>query len=169
MIVPLVFICLFVFFKLGGYRINLTPSYPIGLYRQISGDLSIGDYVSVCPVPSAYVNHARAQGYLSYGTCPGAYMPLLKKVMAMAGDEVRRTQTGFLKINNSVLANSKHSPFDPTGYVMPLPPVGIVPNKQVWLMSDYNPASIDSRYLGAFPIKSILSQLEPVWVQKYEH
>ena len=169
MLVPLFFICVFVFLKWEGYRINLTPSYPIGIYRQIIGDLAIGDYVSACPVPSAYVYHARTQGYLKYGTCPGAYTPLLKKVMAMAGDEVKRTQAGFLKINNRILANSKHNTLDPTGYVMPLPPVGIVPAQHVWLMSDYNPASIDSRYLGAFKTESVLSKLEPVWVQKNEH
>src|SRR5690349_13976632 len=70
----------------GGYRLNLTPSEPLGLWR-IEGlyrDVAVGDLVFVCPPATATFEGARRRGYLRWGSCTGGFAPLIKTVAALA-------------------------------------------------------------------------------------
>ena len=151
---------------IGGYRINLTPSYPVGVYKIIEGEIAHGDFVIACPFPSALTVYARDKGYLFYGTCPGAYSTLLKQVMATPGDIVSRTQGHSLVVNGRTIPNSQFIHFAPHGLDLPLPPVGKVPKNEFWLLSDYRSDSFDSRYLGTFHRQNIVSKVVPVWIAK---
>ncbi|HIF6147826.1 TPA: hypothetical protein ACX3IV_004917, partial [Vibrio parahaemolyticus] len=54
----------------SGYRINLTHSYPLGLYQlSKTNQYQQGDLVAFCPPPSAVIEQALKREYLKYGTC----------------------------------------------------------------------------------------------------
>jgi len=79
----------------GGIRINFTPSEPLGLWRNLplDRDAVVGDMVFVCLPRSALVDEARARGYLRRGLCVSGYAPLIKTVVAVAGQQVEIGQT----------------------------------------------------------------------------
>ncbi|MEF0865250.1 S26 family signal peptidase, partial [Rhizobium sp. BR 318] len=74
----------------GGLRINLTPSEPLGLWRIVALDrpVSPGDLIFICPPQTTAMREARERGYLRAGTCPGGVAPLIKTVVAVAGQHV---------------------------------------------------------------------------------
>jgi type IV secretory pathway protease TraF len=57
----------------GGYRLNLTPSEPLGLWRieKLQRPVAIGDLVFLCPPMTAVFAEARRRGYLRRGLCVG--------------------------------------------------------------------------------------------------
>ena len=78
----------------SGWRINLTESEPLGLYRLTSlpvGAIQRNSRVEFCPprwvTPQAYPFYLR-------GNCPGGGMPMLKTVVAVPGDRVVVTLNG---------------------------------------------------------------------------
>lgn len=77
--------------KIGGLRLNFTPSAPVGLWRVIDmpDELRRGVIVSVCPPTAAVVDHMLDGGFLARGSCPAGSMPLLKPIAAIAGDQTR--------------------------------------------------------------------------------
>ena len=70
-----------------GLHVNLSPSAPRGLYRTVSGAPVPGAWVVAC-VSADAAAVARARGYLLPGPCPGGVQPVLKPVVAVAGDIV---------------------------------------------------------------------------------
>ena len=147
----------------SGYRVNLTPSYPLGLYRTVVGSAMQGDLVLICPEPTSQTQYARSQNYLGYGHCPGWYRPLIKTVIASEADMVERSSDLFLSVNGNRINHSQfvlsqnNWPFDK-------PVLGVLSENDVWVASTVNPMSFDSRYLGALPKKNIIAKIEPVWV-----
>lgn len=55
----------------GEFRVNTTPSEPLGLWRIVPIDRSpdVGDMVFVCLPGSTIVEQARARGYVRRGLC----------------------------------------------------------------------------------------------------
>ncbi|MBB3571034.1 conjugative transfer signal peptidase TraF [Rhizobium sp. BK491] len=78
----------------GGYRLNLTPSEPLGLWRieKLQRPVSIGDLVFLCPPTTAVFEEARRRGYLRRGLCPSGFAPLIKTVAALPGQRVEITE-----------------------------------------------------------------------------
>ncbi len=74
----------------GGYRVNLTPSEPLGLWRivPLNRPVAVNDTVFICPPATAEMREARARGYLRSGSCPEGVAPLIKTVIAVAGQHV---------------------------------------------------------------------------------
>ncbi|MBD6945654.1 conjugal transfer protein TraF, partial [Vibrio parahaemolyticus] len=69
-----------------GYRLNLTHSYPLGLYQfSKTNQYQQGDLVVFCPPPSAVIEQALKREYLKYGTCKSGSTPLIKKIMGISG------------------------------------------------------------------------------------
>ena len=93
--------------KWMGYRINTTPSVPVGIWRvlPLPAKIERGQIVSLCPPPIATFIEARARGYLSHGRCPGGLEPMLKPVAAIAGDAVEQTPSGLV-LNGKPLPDS---------------------------------------------------------------
>ncbi|TIR88264.1 MAG: conjugal transfer protein TraF, partial [Mesorhizobium sp.] len=73
----------------GGYRLNLTPSEPLGLWRieTLDRDVAVGDLVFICPPAAVSFLQARERGYLRRGLCAGGFAPLIKTVMALPGQQ----------------------------------------------------------------------------------
>jgi conjugative transfer signal peptidase TraF len=151
----------------AGFRINESPSLPIGIWRVSppDRDLRRDDIVSFCPPDTSDFHEALQRGYLGKGLCEGGYEPLLKPVAAITGDRVTRTEEG-ININGRSIANSKSLGHDGSGRNLPGPGTDnvIVAKGEVWVISSYNPLSFDSRYFGPIPISSIEGLARPLFV-----
>lgn len=146
----------------GGYRINLTPSEPLGLWRIVALDrlAAVNDLVFICPPDTAEMREARARGYLRSGSCPGGVAPLIKTVIAVAGQHA--------EIGASVTVDGREvslsSLAQRDGMSRPLAPFpsGTVPPGYVFLYSAF-PGSYDSRYFGPVPASGILGLAQEVF------
>lgn len=65
-----VVIGLFALGYLGGLRINLTPSYPLGIWRIVPLDreIALGDLVMICPPPTSAFRLARQRDICGRGS-----------------------------------------------------------------------------------------------------
>lgn len=152
-----------------GWRINTTPSMPIGLWKQdsLSNPLHRHQIVSFCPINTNIFKTARARGYLTTGFCSGGYEPLLKPVAAIPGDRVKVTAEGLF-INGRLIPNSRIQFQDGAGRWLPHVPIGVsqVAPDTVWLISNHTPASFDSRYFGPISVSQVQGVMHPVLVRE---
>jgi conjugative transfer signal peptidase TraF len=139
----------------GNYRINLTPSEPLGLWRivQLARPAVVGDLVFICPPQTSGMREARARGYLRSGLCPGGVSPLIKSVIAVAG---QRVDVGIgVKVDGRSVPSSSLAQRDGQGRRMTPFLSGVVPADSVFLHSPFT-GSYDSRYFGPLPAAGIL-------------
>jgi conjugative transfer signal peptidase TraF len=148
---------------ISGLRVNLTPSYPLGLWRiePLARDLAVGDRIFICPPLDPAFELARERGYLGHGLCPGWFSPLIKTVVAVAGQNVVIARD--IAIDGARLPHSSVRFADGAG--RPLSPTagGIVPNGQLFLFSEFA-GSYDSRYFGPIPAAGVLGLAHPLLV-----
>ncbi|MBY3349098.1 conjugative transfer signal peptidase TraF [Rhizobium laguerreae] len=146
----------------GGYRINLTPSEPLGLWRIIPlhRPAAVDDIVFVCPPETAAMREARARGYLRSGSCPGGVAPLIKTVIAVAGQHAEIDAS--VTVDGREVSSSSLALRDGKGRPLTPFPGGIVPPGYVFLHSAF-PGSYDSRYFGSVPISGILGLAQEVF------
>ncbi|UQE03853.1 conjugative transfer signal peptidase TraF (plasmid) [Bradyrhizobium japonicum] len=147
--------------SLGGLRLNLTPSEPLGLWRIVSFDrqIAVGDLVFVCPPAGSISAFGLERGYFRRGSCSGGAAPLIKTVVALAG--ARIDIGAVVMIDGVLLPRSRLSPVDGQG--RPLPPGvgGVVPSGNLFLHSPFA-GSYDSRYFGAVPEAGLLGLARPI-------
>lgn len=153
----------------AGLRINHTPSLPIGLWRltPMAAPLRRGAIVSVCPPDTAVLRAVRARGYLGSGRCPGGFEPLLKPVIALAGDRVTLGTDG-IAVNGEPVHGSARLAVGGVGRPIPAIPLGVyrVPPGKFWVLATVHPQSFDSRYFGALAMESIEGQAWALAVMK---
>ncbi|AGB73795.1 MULTISPECIES: conjugative transfer signal peptidase TraF [Rhizobium] len=140
---------------LGSYRINLTPSEPLGLWQIVPLDRSPGvdDLVFICPPDTAAMHEARARGYLRSGLCPGHLAPLIKSVVAVAGQRVEIANE--VTVDGRLVRASTVAEKDGEGRPLTRFSGGVVPGGEVFLHSAFA-GSFDSRYFGPVPTSGIL-------------
>ncbi|MDE4536801.1 conjugative transfer signal peptidase TraF [Pseudomonas sp. ITEM 17296] len=150
----------------GGARLNVTSSFPPGIYWVVDKAPEKGDLVMFCPPQEAVFQLAHARGYLAGGTCPGGYMHLLKRLVAVSGDDVQITAEG-VSVNGQLQVRSQPLQQDPSGRPMPQPPLAHfrLGSDEVLMLSDYSRLSFDGRYFGAVPQGQLGEVVEPwlVW------
>ena len=148
---------------LAGLRVNLTPSYPLGLWRiePLARAVAIGDRIFICPPQSATFELARERGYLRRGLCPGWFSPLIKTVVARAGQHV--IIDGDIAVDGTRLAHSSVRPADGEGRALRPDPGGTVPAGKLFLFSEFA-GSYDSRYFGPIPANGVLGLARPLLV-----
>ncbi len=145
----------------GGFRLNLTPSEPLGLWRIVAlqRPVETGDLVFICPPVTASFEEARRRGYVRRGLCPRGFAPLIKTVAALPGQHVEIganvTVDGRLLPSSTVLSSD--------GEGRPITPfkTGIVPLRNLFLHSSFA-RSYDSRYFGPVPDMGLLGLARPV-------
>lgn len=145
----------------GNFRINLTPSEPLGLWRVFPLDRPavMGDLVFICPPDEAAFWEAIQRGYLRAGLCPSGYAPLIKTIIATAG---QRVEIGTrVSVGGELIAHSELAKRDGQGRILLPFPSGTVPADSVFLHSSY-PGSYDSRYFGPIPRSGILGLAQKV-------
>jgi conjugative transfer signal peptidase TraF len=148
-------------FGVSGLWINVTRSLPIGLYRMVREPVRRGSYVIVCP-PAWAGALARARGYLWRGPCPGRVARLGKQVIAVAGDTVELTDSGFT-VNGQRVPHSTPLTQDARGRLLPtLRGHWVVSPTGVWLWAGWNARSFDSRYFGPISTSDIRAAVRPL-------
>lgn len=148
-------------FALGGYRVNFTLSYPRGLWQIVALDrpITVGDRVFICLPAGPEVDVALGRGYLLDGLCPSGVAPLIKTVVALAGQDVR--VEGSVIVDGVPLPDSRVAARDGAGRPMRRWAGGTIPVDYVFVFSDFV-ASYDSRYFGPAPATGILGLARPV-------
>ena len=146
---------------LGRYRINLTPSYPLGLWRieQLGRDPAVGDLVFIClPATPAFMT-AFERGYIRRGLCPGWLSPLIKTIAAVHGQRVDIGSS--VSIDGTPLRHSEIRTADGEGRALCPWQGGTVPPGHLYVHSDFS-GSYDSRYFGPISGAGLLGAARPV-------
>ncbi|KUM24275.1 conjugal transfer protein TraF [Mesorhizobium loti] len=146
---------------LGGYRINTTPSYPLGLWRieALDRPVAVGDLVFICPPLTPAFELAFVRGYIRRGLCPGRLSPLIKTVVASEGQSVEIGD--HVSVEGRPLAHSKVHRVDAEGRALVPWRGGTVAPGYVFLHSNFA-GSFDSRYFGPIPAAGLLGRAVPV-------
>ena len=146
----------------AGFRVNLTPSEPLGLWRIVEPDrpILVGDLIFICPPATDEMREARARGYLRFGLCAGHVAPLIKTVVATSGQVIEIHDD--VRVDGRPLPHSRVARTDGQGRGMVHHEGGVVPPGRVFLHSEFR-GSFDSRYFGPLPMDGILGLAQEVW------
>lgn len=150
---------------LAGFRLNVTPSMPRGIYRLSDSPIRRGDFVGFC-LSGPWASLAGQSGYVGSGLCPSGLKPLLKKLAALPGDELLISPAGITVIRPDDPESfwpAPHRSVDGTGRILPasdLRPGRVSPGLGLLLAG--HPGSFDGRYFGLVPLTG-LTRLEPVF------
>ncbi len=150
----------FQFWDIVGLRINTSPSLPLGLY--VTSSQPGANLVEFCP-PEPFASLALSRGYRDRGACRDGGAPLLKPVVAHAGDLVEVSAAG-ISVEGRLLPNTAALRRDTKGRTLTSWKLGryTVEPGFVWVASSYNPRSFDSRYFGPVAINSIRDRVKPL-------
>jgi conjugative transfer signal peptidase TraF len=133
---------------------NASASVPIGLYAvQPISALSVADLVVARP-PETLADWLNQRGYLPLGA------PLIKRVGALSRQKICRDGLD-VSIDGIVMAQARER--DHLG--RPLPAwrgCFLLHPDQIFLLNSDEPASLDGRYFGALPLKTILGRAVPI-------
>ena len=147
----------------AGVRVNTSSSLPLGLYVRTSR--ASASLIEFCP-SEPYASISRDRGYRVRGfSCPDRAVPLLKPVVARAGDLVKVSPVG-IAVNGRLLPNTAPLRHDAANRTLQAWPSGTyrVRPGTVWVASSYSRGSYDSRYIGPVDEKSIRGRLRPLWL-----
>ena len=140
----------------AGYRFNLTPSLPMGLYRVTpvtpARQLQRGSLVVFCPAPDTAWDLVASRGYAPPGSCAIGTTPLMKTVAGLPGYAVVCTATQLVVGDTSYPIQTE----DRAGRALPRTHIGarqVRPGHVLVLTPE--PWSFDSRYAGDLAINTI--------------
>ncbi|VEB33713.1 conjugative transfer signal peptidase TraF [Legionella cherrii] len=152
-------------FHAMGFRINLTESIPIGLYRITSAAPIKNASVIFCPDDRESFRLARNRGYIDHGLNCGGYGYLMKKVVAVSGDTLSVTNKGVF-VNHMLIPYSKPKLQDGLNRALPQLQVTNYPlqKDEVMTMTSQSEWSFDGRYYGLIHTRQIKGMLTPIWV-----
>ena len=144
------------------WRLNRTPSLPIGLYRA-QHESAI---VSFC-LHEPWAEVALRRGYREQAqgdNCPDNGEPLLKRVVGRSGDTVEETGQGVW-ING--VRQQSSTPLRLDGKTRVLQPYlsgsYTLSGDELWVMGEH-PKSFDSRYYGPIHESDVRGHWEAVYV-----
>jgi conjugative transfer signal peptidase TraF len=144
-----------------GVRINGSTSFPAGFYMVTGKHAEKGDLVLVTVPTSPTLDMARDRGYLNVAYCSVNH--LLKRLVGVAGDRVTIDSAG-VQVNGIRMKNSTPLKCDAAGRPLITYTIKdyVIEPGEALLMSEYNPASFDSRYFGPMPAARIESTVKPL-------
>ena len=136
---------------------NASASAPIGLYRVRPADpIQRGDLVLAHTPPSAR-GLAAERGYLP------ETVPLVKRVAAMAGDEVC-VRDHAVSIDGRQVADQLGA--DAEGRPLPVwTGCRTLGPDEIFLLMPDVPDSFDGRYFGPVPVSAVVGKLVPLWLR----
>lgn len=155
----------FIFLYEKGYVINLTASFPLGIYKKISTIKSLkrNDLVLFCPPNKKIFKFARNKRYLNYGICPGGFIKMMKKAAGLPGDHIIINK--YVYINGIKQKNSLIYREDSQGNILPKIKENMTLNKdEYFMMSDYDIRSFDSRYFGKINKKQFIAIMKEILI-----
>ena len=126
--------------KSSGIVLNVSGSMPGIFYKLGHGEK--GSLASFCsPIPHPSIGH---------GSWPDGSMPLIKRVVGVAGDLVTATDHG-VEISGQSVPNSRPLDLDTKGQALPhMRGCFTLKQGEIWTAGEH-PNSFDSRYFG--PVK----------------
>ncbi|MBU1386942.1 MAG: conjugative transfer signal peptidase TraF [Proteobacteria bacterium] len=145
-----------------GFRINLTSSLPLGIWKidKSFARIEKGDYVWFTPTKKI-ADFALKRGYLEKNTnCENNAIPLLKIVYGLPGDKYSFHQNA-IRINNVPVKNLKRRETDSKDRPMPKISNGIIRENQLFVLTMHS-HSYDSRYYGTIPIENVIGTAKPI-------
>lgn len=145
------------------FRLNLSLSEPVGVYRMVPGQPGRGDVVGFCLSPNnPFTALAKERGYLGRGTCPLGQAGLLKDLAGLPGDRVEVKPEGIY-LNGQLLPNTARPAKDSRGRALPpsLLNDGVIPEGRALTISSRSGYSFDSRHFGLVPL-ALLTRLKPL-------
>lgn len=142
-----------------GIRISTSPSLPVGIY--IATRDPDAKLVEFCPA-EPFAALALERGYRDTGVCPDGGTPLLKPVVAQAGDIVELSKNG-IQVNGNLVSNTAPLRSDSKGRLLESWPFGLYPVAPgfMWVASSHHAMSFDSRYFGPVPARAIRQRMRP--------
>jgi conjugative transfer signal peptidase TraF len=148
--------------SLMGARLNMTASLPLGVYWVSHQPITRGAYVRFCPPAEGAFALAKERGYLGVGYCPSGYVPMIKRIGGVQGDSVAVSDDGTW-IDGKLLPLSTRWHADPAGRLLPKPEQShyTLQPMQLWVISDTNDQSFDSRYFGPIDRKWVVEVVRP--------
>jgi len=153
-------------FYFGNYIYNATPSFPIGLYKINKNDKTIkrSKLILICPPATKLFYKANSKGYVSKGYCSSGLKPLIKKIAATSKDYISISK--FVYINGIKQPKSNVYKKDSQGNSLKFSDKKnyYLKRNEIFLLSDYNERSFDSRYFGPIDKSLIIGTIEPVLV-----
>ncbi len=146
-------------------RLNLSDSLPRGVYQETHERIHRGTLVAEC-LPPELAAFGTQRGWLGKGYCPTGTPPILKHVVAIAGDTVEVTNA-FVAVNGVKIPCSATQQFDSQGREIPTIARGVYTIKlgEVFLLATNIPTSWDSRYTGPARLHDIIATARPVWTE----
>jgi conjugative transfer signal peptidase TraF len=134
---------------------NASESVPIGLYSvEPVGRLAVTNLVVTVP-PQPLAGFLAGRGYLPLG------VPLIKRVLALSGQSVCRTEFAISVDGIEMGTALVH---DRRGRPLPVwQGCRAIAQGEVFLMNWDEPASLDGRYFGPIPFSTIVGRAEPLW------
>ncbi|WP_324695194.1 S26 family signal peptidase [Novosphingobium sp. RL4] len=141
---------------------NVSASAPIGLYvidsfGHLPGDLAVTDLVAVAP-PKPLAEFMVQRGYIGRG------VPLLKRVMALPGQEVCRVRR-TITVDGIELGAALNR--DRTGRELPIwQGCRRIAGDEIFLMNPAVRDSLDGRYFGPIPVSSIIGRATPIYTDE---
>jgi len=117
--------------------------------------------VAFCPPLEGVFKLALEREYIPRGNCDSGTPPFVKRAVGLEGDKI--TVTDYVQINGVVQVNSDIKDKDSEGRPLQKAENHIVPVDHYFVMSEYNPSSLDSRYFGAIPKTWIIAKAKPIW------
>lgn len=148
----------------AGFRLNVTPSLPRGIYHEAGGQPGRGDLVAFC-LSGPWAGLARERGYLAPGACASGLRPLLKQVAALPGDDVYVSSLGIIVISDTdmIFWRTPLRRQDAKGQELPESALrsGAVPQDMTLVLAAH-PGSFDGRFFGLVPLAS-LQRVEPIF------
>lgn len=155
------------FLVVMGFRINITDSIPVGLYRITGIKHMKHAYVIFCPDDRQAFQQARDRGYIDSGLCPGGYGYLMKKVVATQGDRISITPEGVF-VNQTLISFSKPQSKDGMNRILPrFHAINYqLKEDELITMTSQSAWSFDSRYYGPVRLGQIKGVITPIWVKR---
>jgi len=156
------FLLVYETFRFLGIRVNFTSSLERGFY--VVSERPSANLVEFCPEGEAGAISLERAYRMAGGTCPDGGSPLMKPIAAVPGDRVEVTIYG-IRINGKLIPNSAAHFKDHRGRPLKPWPAGqyTVPTGKLWVISDFNSWSFDSRYFGPIPCSLVQHRLRPLW------
>jgi conjugative transfer signal peptidase TraF len=147
----------------AGAKINLSCSFPVGLYWDTRTAAQKQDLVYFSPPAMPVFELAKSRGYIDANAF-GGYQAMIKKIVAGPGDTVSVTDQGII-VNGSPVPNTKPLSKDTEGRELPYYRISNyrLLDDEVFLVSDLSPISFDARYFGPTKKRQIRCVIQPVW------